>query len=170
MFYLKAHSGRFCLMLVFVCLSMQSLFSIDSSDHESLDVFMNKYNDHGEQYTYLDDGPLDVSAELDSCEKSNESHYRVQPKDSDAHNGDHNGHKSQVDFYRCRGCKPHCCNQSVGNKYFSFYDVGKIIGVIYVAYKTRNIIKTAFVSTIWAVKFLDYSFEWINYCFGVIGG
>lgn len=163
MLHLKACFGRFRSVIVFVCLLTQSLLSIDSStinssDHESLDAFMHKYNEYGAQYAYLNDEPLDISLELDSVQQFKKGDCEKESKES------------QVNHYTCRVCQSHCCKKDRFQKFFSFYDAGKIILVLYVIYRTRNVIRVAVITANKTVTVLDYFFEHINYYFGMIGG
>lgn len=168
MLSLKAHFGRFYLFVVFACLSTESLLAIDSSSAHSYDNekkdFMHKYN----EYAYLDDEPLDIDLEIAACEPPKKNLCEPSTDKSQVHHCECRVCKPQVDCHQCRGCKSQCFESNKSQKYFSVYDagktvcdVGKTIAVIYVVYKTRNIIKVAFISMAWAINTL-------NFCFGKI--
>lgn len=115
---------------------------------------MYKYN----EYAYLDDEPIDISLELDSSSHLKENNCKQEPEES------------QVNHCNCSACQSHFCKKDKFQRFFSVYDVGKIVAVVYVIYGTRNIMKVAVISDDKTIRVLDYCFEGVNYIFGMVGG
>ena len=165
----------FFYLFFFACLPTKYLLAIDSSpgfsNESSKKNEISGYSDYRDRYAYLlDDEPLDISAELDSYEKSNQEQYGSNVKSSHTQYYDCSGCKMQTNPYQCRGCKSHCYTQNKYEKCFSVYDVGKIAGINYIAYKTRNILKGFFMGIALTVNTLNYCFGWVNCIFESVGG
>lgn len=157
MLSLKAHFGRFSLLVVFVCLSTEFLLAIDSfpvrsCDNEKKD-FMYKYN----EYAYLDDEPLDIALEVAACEPPQKNRCESHSDKSQVHHCDCRAYESQADCCQCRRCKSQRYNQGG----LSIGGIGAFTGLSYVIYKERNIIKVAIIGTAFFIILKECNF-WIN--------
>ena len=164
---LKDHFGYFCIRAVFACLLTKSLLAKDFPHHSfkniAKDDFLYKYNESEKEYTYLDDEPLDISLELDSYNSSQKNCCKFKPNKVQTDYCDCKTCRSEQNYCQYHTCKFHCCKKNKTQKYFSLYKLGKIAPVIYVLYKTRNIIKVTIRNTIFMVDTLNSCFRKMDY-------